>query len=346
MALVGEGLFTILGALSSTAMPAKRSRRPALEDQLAELSALRHELASPEALEKLRTALASGPSLLAAKAAKIVAEQGRAELGSELVAAFERFMTDPSVLDRGCIATKAIVEALVDLELPAPEVFKRGIRHVQLEGSYPDPNDVAIELRGNSAIGLANTGGSDTVLDLLPLLLDKQPPVRVAAARAIGACGRLEAEAVLRLKALVGDQEPEVIAECLSALVRLAPERSFELLQSFLHKDDPTVRQAAMLALGESRREEAVELLIEQWAREVDRETRRTLLLALASSRREAAFDFLLELVAEGDLLAAGGALEALAILRHDPKIRERAATAVERSSYRKDLRRRLEREF
>lgn len=57
---------------------------------------------------------------------------------------------------------------------------------------------------------------------------------------------------MLRLKALVGDEEPGVVAECLAGLMRLAPERSFDLIEQFLEKSDPFLRQAALLALGEA----------------------------------------------------------------------------------------------
>lgn len=326
----------------STGMPPRKRPDP-VESQLKELAALRHELDGALITTRLREALTNRHNLIVARAAKMTGELGQSELAEELIAAFDRLMVDPARLDKGCNGTRAIVEALVDLEIPTPEVFRRGMIHVQMEGAFGPPVDVAVELRANSAIGLSACGDSDVVVELVPLLVDKADLVRQAAARAIGASGRLAAEAVLKLKVLSGDEEPEVTVECLGALLKLAPERSLALAEPFLRSPDAGLRQATMLALGESRLDAAVELLIAHWPRELDREARRVLLLALATSRQEAAFAFLVELVAEGDLGTAVPAIDALALSLSDPKIEARLRDAIARSEHRPDLERHME---
>lgn len=340
-----------------------RRRRPTLEERLDELSALRDDPDSPAALALLKKALAGGQNLLAARAARLAGDLGKEELVGEMLAAFDRFLVDAGATDKGCHAKTEIAKALVAMEMegPATALFRRGLRHVQLEAAWGGAVDVAIELRANCAVGLANSGHPDTVVELVPLLVDPGFPARLAAAQGIAASGRLEAEAVLRLKVLVGDEEPEVLTECLTGLLRLAPERSLELVAPWVRAGPPpprerpardggaeprALREAAILALGESRLAEAVPLLLAAWERSYDRESRRMVLLALVTSRREPALDFLLSLVAEGDAADAREAITALAIHRHDEKLRQRLEEALERNENRGELRRHFASEF
>lgn len=320
-----------------------RRRRPSLEELLDRISALRDDPDAPETLEALRANLAGPQSLLVARAARVAGDLGKSELADDMLAAFDRLMKDPVETDKGCHGKTEIAKALLTMEHPASGLFLRGLRHVQMEGAYGGPIDVAIELRANCAIGLANSGHPHTVIELVPLLLDPGLPVRLAAAQGVAASGQLSAEAVLRFKVMVGDEEPEVLTECLTGLLRLFPERSLEFVAPLLGGG---VRQAAILALGESRLEEAVPLLRAEWERSYDRESRRLVLLALVTSRREPAVDFLLSIVAEADPAAARLAISAMAIHRRDPKLRERLAEAVEESEYRDELVRDFEQEF
>lgn len=321
---------------------AKPSRRDPLEDRLNAISALRREKTGPELLDKLRSALADKHNLIVARAARVAGDLSLSELEPELIAAFERLMADPARLDKGCSAAKNIAEALLALEVSAVGVFRRGLRHVQMEPAFGGPIDVAIELRGNCAIGLAGCAYAEVVVELVPLLVDKAEMVRATAARAIAAAARVESEAVLRLKALVGDEEPEVVSECLTGLMRLAPERSFDLLERFLRGSDTALKKAAFLALGEARHPKAVARLIELWPDEFDRDSRRVLLLALATSRREEACEFLVELVAESDLGSAVLALDALAVFPQDGKLRQKIDAAIRASRHVRDLKSRL----
>jgi len=324
-----------------------RKRRPALEDRLDALSELRSEDDASLVREKLREALGERSHVVVGRAAKIAAELGVEELYRDMIEAFDRFMVDPVETDKSCVAKIAVAKALVDADHPAVGLYRRGIRHVQMEGSWGPPVDTAIELRANCAIGLANSGTPSTVLELVPLLADPGLPVRLAAVEGIAASGDPASEAVLRLKIVTGDAEPEVVTEAAGALLRLAPSGSLEFLRPLLDSPDPAIREAVILALGESRAEEAVPILVELWERpSLDRDSRRTVLLALVTTRREPALDVLMSIVAEGDRLSAAEAISALAIHRHDEKIRGRVAEAAEKNRAREDLRRTLAREF
>lgn len=258
--------------------------------------------------------------------------------------------------DKGCLAKIAIATALVELEEPAVDLFRRGIRHVQMEPSYGPPVDAAVELRAHCAIGLVNSGYRDAALELVPLLIDPGASARLAAARGIAAAGGGEAEAVLRFKVLTGDDEPEVLTECFTGLLELAPERSLDFVGAFLGDDRPlsglpgggdsAAAEAAVLALGESRLEAAVPILLEQWESCCDRQRGQTILLALVTSRQESALDFLLGLVAGGEPWEASDAITALAICRGDPRIGDRVATALQRNRSRRELEPHFRREF
>jgi HEAT repeat protein len=133
---------------------------------------------------------------------------------------------------------------------------------------------------------------------------------------------------VLRFKALLGDEEPEVISTCLTSLLLLAPARSLAFAESFLEAPDPEERGAAILALGDCRLEAAAALLVSRFE-QLAPEERRLALLALVASRRENALDFVLSEVRTAGEPRAGEALRALASLRHDLRLRERVAAAL-----------------
>jgi len=87
--------------------------------------------------------------------------------------------------------------------------------------------------------------------------------------------------------------------------------------------------EAAVLALGESRQPAAIEALKSKWERCAQEPLRRALLTGLAVAREESAFDFLFSLVEDANEKTAGEAMSALALYRHDERIRSRVATLV-----------------
>ena len=302
-------------------MPRKTS---SLEDQLTRLADLRGQPPSPEVRGEVAGFLNDKSSLLAAKAARIAGEWQSTELIPELLSAFERFLVKPEVTDKSCGAKTEIIKALCKLEHSSPSVFLRGIRYVQMEAVWGLPVDTAAELRGLSAIGLAQTAYPEALEEILPLLLDAERGARIGAVRAIAACGLPGDALVLRLKALSGDQETEVLGECFAALLRVEPAKSLTFVATFLDAGQEAVAEAAALTLGDARLESAFTVLRGAFQLPRSRALRRTLLLAIALLRREPAIDFLLELVRTGDGQTFADAVAALAIYEQDPKLRER----------------------
>jgi HEAT repeat protein len=258
------------------------------------------------ALEKLNDADAAGlakglaakSNLVAAKAAKIAGERLLSELIPQLSAAFLRFLVKD---DKGCAALMAIARTLVTLDCDDADLYRKGVRHVQMEGSFGPPVDAASELRAICAMGLANTRDPNKTRDLVNLLSDPEWLARGGAARALVTVGSDAAAMVLRFKALTGDKEPDVMCDCLRASLALEGADALPLVDRYLQSRDHAFRDAAILALGESRRDDALEILKGLYGRTVDRELKETILLAIRAGRTEEGMKFV-TFIASGSL--------------------------------------------
>ena len=316
-----------------------------LEARLDAVSRLRQDPATPEARLALRKYLADKSNLVVAKAAKIVAAAELEELVPELVEAFQTFMRDPAVTDKGCSAKIELVRAIAALGALEERVFLTGVLHVQLEPSFGKPIDTAAPLRAASGMGLVRMNHPDALVMLAALLADRELDARVGAVRAMAYSGKAEAMPLLRFKVLQGDVEPAVTAECFSALMQLEPSKSLEFVAGYLENRDPAVRESAAIALAESKHPAAVRLLIESWRPGMDETSRRALLTALSLARHENAFEFLFSLIAQGNERSAAEAIMALALYRRDERIRNRVQQLVE-ARQEKSLQRLLHSEF
>jgi HEAT repeat protein len=275
--------------------------------------------------------LAQRSNLVVARAARAVREAQLAELAPGLIAAFPRFLEDPIKRDPGCAAKTEIVHALLSITYPAPDVYLRGSTHVQREPGFGPPVDTAAELRATSAMALVLTDHPAALTTCVGLLVDPEPVARAGGLRALAACGRPDVALLLRLFALRGDADPDVLAEAFVGLLALSAGDATPLVAERLAAGDVDVARAAARALGEARRPEAVAALRGRLAVEARLEVRHALVLALAASRRDEAFDVLLELVtggAEDDSRAAAGALR---MFPHDEGLQGRLQTALER---------------
>jgi HEAT repeat protein len=267
---------------------------------------------------------------VAAAAASTAERLEAVALAPDLVEAFLELMKDPAKRDPGCEALIAIAKALVAMDDPAARVYFAGVHHVQMEGSFGPPIDAAAPLRGLCAQGLARMGHPDTMTECVNLLVDKEVPARVGAIRAIADSGDVAGTLLLRLKTLLGDKEDEVIGECFSGLLRLAPEPSLGFVASFLRSPSDEIAEAATFALAESHMQAAFPLLRKAWDETAQAERKRALLHAIALLRLDEAVEFLLSRVAEDREPAAGDALAALALYGRDESVRKRVEDIVE----------------
>jgi HEAT repeat protein len=138
---------------------------------------------------------------------------------------------------------------------------------------------------------------------------------------------------LLRYKVRLGDKDSAVLGDCFAGLIALDPDESIPFVAEQLNGRPPEVQEEAALALGESRRPAALEHLKKRWATGPNEKIQDALLLAVALLRVPPALDFLLEILAGGDKVSASAALGALAIHRHNPDVRQRAAAALEGKS-------------
>lgn len=303
------------------------AKRASLEDKLARVSEVRAEGDSDDARRALTKSLADKSPHVVAAAAAAIAELGIADLATEVEATLEPHFDNP---DKGCIAKTAIVKALTKLEQGSPEVFLRGLHHVQMEPAFGGQVDTAVELRCESAIGLVATGYPDIINELVTALTDKEAPVRLAAVRALAATGRAEVEALLRYKTLLGDEDLQVVSDALESLLVIAPGRSLPLAKQLIDSSDDAVAEAAALALGGSRCEEAFELLVSRLD-DFESPLTQTVLLAMSMLRREEPTTYLLRMAETGTRRRAESVIQALAIHRYDPKLRERLNETLEK---------------
>jgi HEAT repeat protein len=299
-----------------------------LESRLARLRLLRHEPPSPVVVLEVTHALRDPSNLVAAEAAEIAGEARLAELAPALVATFERFLDNPVKTDKLCRAKIAIVEALNKMDFAEEGFYLRGVRYLQMEPAWGDPVDTAVPLRTACAFALVRLRHRGVLALLVDMLTEKDKAARVGAVQALTYTATEAAALVLRLKASLGDPEAEVIGECFGGLLELTPEPAVPFVAEFLEGADEAIQEAALLALGSSRRAEALDVLRSYWEK-ATADLREVVCVALALLRLPAATDFLLQLVAGQPPASAGAALAALAVHRYDPQVRERAAAAV-----------------
>lgn len=286
-------------------------------------------LRSGEGKAAFTKALTAKSNLVVAKAGRLIGNAQWTELNAEMASAFDRLIAKGASLDKGCAAMIAIARALVQLDYDAPDLFLRGIRHVQMEGSWGPAVDAAAELREVCAMGLANSSYPHKLRELLPLLVDKEWRVRAGAIRAVAVIGTEAASLLLRFKMLSGDKDPEVMSECFMAALNLEGREGVPMVAAFAHSGDPEVREAAILAMGASRRADAVEWLEAEFSRSADPAGRKCILLSLSTSRVEGAIAFLLGLIRDGSASTSALAVDALSIHSRDEQLRAQVEAAV-----------------
>jgi HEAT repeat protein len=305
--------------------------KQAFDKKIEALEALRLAPESPARSEQLRKALKDRNNFLVAKAAGVAAHLGEAVLIPDLVAALNRFLVDASKSDPQCWAKNAIVKALKDLGHDESEVFLRGIVHVQLEPVWGGRQDSAAVLRGSCALALVACRMDDIeILGVLAeLLADPEKPARLDAARAIAQLGRMEGAPLLRLKALCGDEDSEVIGECFLALSSLNAAQAVPFIARFLQSPDEDVRMEALGVLGQSAEPAALDVLKKSWSHLVDPELRRALLLSLAASPLRESAEFVLSTLDEASGLVAESAIVSLGRSRFRAEMFVRTAAVV-----------------
>jgi HEAT repeat protein len=305
------------------------------DDKRARIAALAAERPATAAAE-LRRFLADKNGYLVGEAAKVAAELALRELVPDLCAAFSRLLDDAVKVDRGCTGKNRVIEALLSFDAHEPDVYLAGLRHVQREPAFPEPVDAAAGLRGLCAHALFHIGYPRAMTEVVPLLADPEEVTRMEAANALGGAGLDAAAAVLHLKVLLGDKEPDVLGACYRGLLRHDPGRYLQVVKLALLEGTPGVAEAAALALGESRAPGAIAVLKEALPGARGERLIDGILLGVALSRSDEGSAFLISLVESAPEGRAAAALSALALHRHDSAIVERVRRILDARGSRK----------
>ena len=306
------------------------SKTDPIEAALNAIAQLRLADSPDDIAKQLHPFFSNRSNLVVAKAAKLAGELRLSGLIPDLVAAFDRLWVNPAKLDKRCAATTEIVNALYELDYTEPDIYLRGIRHVQKEASFGPPVDVAAKLRGMCAQGLLRTRSADGMAAAVDLLVDPEPPARLGAVRALGSNGGEAGALLLRLKVLAGDEDPEIIGECFTALIAAGKEQAVPFVAGYMEADDELIAEAAIWALGQSRQTAALAVLKEKWERTVERSVRKVLVAALAASRLEEAVDYLVLQLRSADIRSAEDILTALSNYAGAESQRQLVAAAVQ----------------
>lgn len=301
----------------------------AFEEKLAELDAL-SSLPAEEAVPALQKALKSPNNYLTAKAAEIARRLRLKELMPELATSFDRFFIDAEKKDPQCWAKNALSRALTEFECQDSAVFLRGLRHIQMEPVWGGRSDTAGTLRSicaHALVGCRELREPELLGLLVELFRDKDHAVRAEAARAITQVGSDAASLLLRLRATLGNDEPEVLANCFAGVLAIEGTAAIAWVSPFFRQEDEIAAEAA-LALGQTRSSEALDALRKAFAEHKDPWFGGVLLSAIALTRCAEAFDFLLELV-RGESRFASEALPAIWNAVPPDEMKERLETAV-----------------
>jgi hypothetical protein len=289
-------------------MPGKRS----FEDQVAALDAIR-QLSEEDRAPALRKALAHRNNFIAAKAADLVREFSLAQLTPELLVAFDRFFENPVKADPQCWAKSAISRALAALEYQEPEVFLRGMRHIQMEPVWGGRSDTAGTLRATCAFALVQCHAvreAELLAHLIELLGDDDKAVRTEVVRAIEQVGSPAAALLLRLRAVLGKDEPEVLGACYGGILRIEGVGAIPWVSRFLNSKDDSAAEAA-LAIAATHSPEGFDALRESLANADDPWWHSVLISAISLTRQDAALEFLMDLIGT-ESLDAERAIEAV----------------------------------
>jgi HEAT repeat protein len=306
----------------------------AFDEQIEALEALSGRPLSSDDVAFIRKSLSNRSNFLVAKAARLAEDNNLAVLIPELIAAFQRFFINAEKSDPQCWAKNAVSRALHKLECRDKCLFLLGLRHHQMEPVWGGRSDTAGTLRANCAHALVACEGianDDLLLILIDLLADSDKCVRSEAIRAIAQIGDL-AIPILRLRALIPGEDPEVLSACFRAVLELDRAAGIPFVARFLGSADDSAAEAAF-ALAETHTPQALDALLDLHRNPVraplaDPWFTGVLLNAIALTRLPQAIDYLICLIEREDR-EAHIAIESLAKLSSNPELTARLVKAV-----------------
>ncbi|MBK8257709.1 MAG: hypothetical protein IPK82_34200 [Polyangiaceae bacterium] len=284
-----------------------------------------------EARRELPKYLGDKNPYLVGEAAECAKKHELEELRPQLVAAFFRLIDEVGNADRGCFGKFKVIDTLVALSAFEPDVYLRGLHHRQWEGAFPKPIDVAGALRGLCAHALLRIRYREALLDVVPLLFDEVAVTRTETANALGQSGLEGAAAALHIKALVGDQEADVMGAVYKALLEIQPTRYLPFVENALLTGSESDVDAAALAIGEARPAGGFDTLKKAADAPNRARSLEAIYLALALLRAPQAIEHLVQIADKSPEARAKLAVSALALHRHDKTLAARIADIANR---------------
>lgn len=285
------------------------AKRSPLQTQLDRLSALSLAPRSPESMHFLTKTLETGPGLALAKAADIICKAACGVSASDehepeeqvddawsahffpaMAAALARCCDDPIKQDKNAPGKTALATALDRMEYPDARPFLAGARYTQMEPAMGGTVDVAPSFRARCLAALVRLRHPERFDVMGELFWDDYPDARIGAARAAAYDGSETARALLRARALAGDDET-VLGEVLSGILSFRGDRDAEFAGRFLA--NPAVQAQAAIALGESRLPQALALLEHAWEETWNREESERIAFGVALNGSDEAMDLL-----------------------------------------------------
>ena len=312
-------------------------------------------LDGPDRQALLLEALADKSPYVGALAAEALGESADDSATLAMTERFGFLSEDGPVRDPGCHIRGNLAFALGRLQYyPASDVLRVGIRTTQIEAVGGVPFDTAAHLRANCALALAQIRDLDSIRDIALLLFDRagfahglpDPRVKMeprkAAARALSLMGSAQCRLPLTLRLVHPEnEEPEVLQECMQALVELEDPHALEVLEPYLRHHDMRLAAYAALTIAQTQSPDAAALLGEAIGR-LSGDPLRATVLALTTLRTPEATDLLYALtrsdreavrLAAIDALPPNSAtrtvLEALSAHDFSPRVRAAAKSAI-----------------
>ena len=202
-----------------------------------------------------------------------------------------------------------------------------------MEAVWGGVSDTAGALRCVCAHALVDCPGisdADLLIILIDPFTDTDKTVRIEAARAIGQVGGPSAALILRLRALLAHDEPEVLCAVYSALLAVEGTRAIALVEKAMEEGNDLAAEAAF-ALAETRTSEALAALQGRLRATTDPWFTSVLLSAIALTRLPEALDSLIALIAN-DEFQAPAAIEAIGRIVPNAELRARVEIVVKQS--------------
>lgn len=267
-------------------------------------------LPEPERQALLLKALHDRSNYVATQAAEALSQCAQWESGDAMAKRFLYLSQQGAERDPGCHIRGQIAYAFAALEYtPGADALRAGIVTRQIESVGGVLFDTAAHLRANCALALARIRARDAVRDISILLFDRgsgqmgwmavEPGPRKTAAQALANLGDAAAIVPLTLRLVHPDgEDPDVLQECMQALVALEDPRAIEVLAGYLNGREPGLAAFAALMIARTGAPEAAKTIYTA-LQSFHGDSLQTAVLALASVRTEKARDLLLGLAVD-----------------------------------------------